>query len=254
MPLAPGPVYQTPDFWAVFGHSYMQYAFGHVHPERPGRRTVLRGHGHRTREQTELGRQRIAGMYRGLLHRRIRPVLQGIEEASARWSVHLGRRGPHCSAGEINDLGLAGFTTQFKTAYQHAMRTVISRWPHGSDLRERFPDRHEDVLRSRVRIRRGRGIHLERHRALVHLDQADTDDFSVVVGGKGQGEVRVRGRGAPMRGVVRGVSHGRDGSRTLLRRTSSCRSGNRSRRSLAMRQRLITVRHGVLVRRLELGW
>jgi lysophospholipase L1-like esterase len=45
------------------------------------------------------------------------------------------RGGPYVADGGaalfcwgINDLGLAGFTTQYKDAYQHAMRTMISRW------------------------------------------------------------------------------------------------------------------------------
>ena len=127
MPLAPGPVYQTPDFWAVFGHSYMQYAFGTY--TQNGRADAL----FFAAMDTEPANKRNWAVNGS------RACIEGYSTGGfARFfkgSKKPQRGGPYTSDGGaalfcwgINDLGLAGFTTQFKTAYQHAMRTVISRW------------------------------------------------------------------------------------------------------------------------------
>jgi hypothetical protein len=127
MPVAPGPAYQTPDFWNVFGHSYMQYAFGTY--TQNGRADALFFAAMDT-EATNKRNWAVNGS---------RIVIEGASTGGFRrfynGSKKPQRGGPYTSDGGaallcwgINDLGLVGNTTQIKTAFAHALRTCISRW------------------------------------------------------------------------------------------------------------------------------
>lgn len=127
MPLSPAPTYQIPDFWNVFGHSYMQYAFGTYY--QTGRSDALFFAAMDT-EPTNKRNWAVNGA---------RASIEGASTGGfARFfkgSKKPQRGGPYVADGGaaifsygINDLGLVGITTQCKTAYAHAMRTMISRW------------------------------------------------------------------------------------------------------------------------------
>ncbi len=127
MPLAPRQTYQIPDFWTIFAHSYFQYAFGTYY--QTGRAdSVLRAsldieHNHWQNYAVNGARATIEGNSTGgfgrMLQRCVRPTRGG---------PYVGDGGALLLCYGINDLGLVGTTTQIKTAYQHAMRTMISRW------------------------------------------------------------------------------------------------------------------------------
>ena len=127
MPVSPTPPLQIPDFWNVFGHSYMQYAFGTYW--QTGRADALFFASMDT-ETTNKRNWAVNGS---------RACIEGASTGGFRrffnGSKKPQRGGPYVADGGaalfcwgINDLGLAGFTTQYKDAYQHAMRTMISRW------------------------------------------------------------------------------------------------------------------------------
>jgi hypothetical protein len=127
MPVAPTPALQVPDYWNIFGHSWMQYAFGTYW--QTGRADALF----------------FAAMDIEPFNKRnwavngSRACIEGPSVGGfARFfkgSKKPQRGGPYVADGGaalfcwgINDLGLVGITTQIKDAYQHAMRTIISRW------------------------------------------------------------------------------------------------------------------------------
>lgn len=127
MPLARRADYQTPDFWNVFSHSYMQYAFGTYY--QTGRADAL----FFASMDTE-GTNRMNWGVNGA-----RACIEGYSTGGfARFfkgSKKPQRGGPYVADGGgalfcygINDLGLVGNTSQIKTAFGHAMRTMISRW------------------------------------------------------------------------------------------------------------------------------
>jgi hypothetical protein len=130
MPITPKPLAQTSDFWNVFGHSWMQYAFGTY--TQNGRADALF----------------FAAMDIEPFNRRnwavngSRATIEGASTGGFRrfynGSKKPQRGGPYVADGGaalfcwgINDLGLVGNTTQVKTAFSHAMRTCISRWRMG---------------------------------------------------------------------------------------------------------------------------
>jgi hypothetical protein len=130
MPIMPAAIYQIPDFWNVFGHSYMQYAFGTYY--QTGRADALFFASMDT-EGTNKRNWAVNGA---------RACIEGNSTGGfARFfkgSKKSQRGGPYVADGGaalfcygINDLGLVGITTQIKDAYQHAMRTMISRWRAG---------------------------------------------------------------------------------------------------------------------------
>lgn len=130
MPLAPRPATQVPDFWNVFGHSYMQYAFGTFY--QTGRADAL-FFASMDIEGTNRRNWAVNGS---------RACIEGYSTGGfARFykgSKKPQRGGPYVADGGgalfcwgINDLGLVGNTTQIKTAVAHAMRTCISRWRMG---------------------------------------------------------------------------------------------------------------------------
>lgn len=127
MPLTPRKDYRDPDFWSVFGHSYMQYAFGTYY--QTGRAdSLLRGaldieHANWQNYSVNGARIMTEGASTG-----------GFERILARVNRPT-RGGPYVADGGcmllcygINDIGVNGQTTQVRTAYIHAMRTAISRW------------------------------------------------------------------------------------------------------------------------------
>lgn len=127
MPVFPTPTLQVPDFWNVFGHSYMQFSYGTYYPT--GRADALFFASMDT-ETTNKRNWAVNGS---------RACIEGYSSGGfARFykgSKKPLRGGPYSGDGGaalfcwgINDLGNVGFTTQVKDAYAHAMRTCISRW------------------------------------------------------------------------------------------------------------------------------
>jgi hypothetical protein len=127
MPLSPQVPYDIPDYWVVFGHSWMQYAFGTYY--QTGRADAL----FFATMDTEPFNKRNWAVNGS------RACIEGASTGGfARFfkgSKKPQRGGPYVADGGaamfcygINDLGLVGFTTQVKTAYQHAMRSMITRW------------------------------------------------------------------------------------------------------------------------------
>jgi len=127
MPISPQQPYDLPDFWAVFGHSYMQYAFGTYY--QTGRADALF---FATMDVEPFNKRNwaVSGS---------RACIEGASTGGFRrfynGSKKPQRGGPYVADGGAmmmcwgaNDLGLVGNTTQIKTAVQHAFRTIISRW------------------------------------------------------------------------------------------------------------------------------
>lgn len=127
MPLSPQANFDIPDYWNIFGHSWMQYAFGTFY--QTGRADALF---FATMDIEPFNKRNWA----------VNGSRACIEGASTggfarffKGSKKPQRGGPYVADGGaalfcygINDLGLVGITTQVKTAFQHAMRTMISRW------------------------------------------------------------------------------------------------------------------------------
>lgn len=130
MPITPRPAGQIPDYWSVFGHSWMQYAFGTFY--QTGRADALF---FASMDIEGTNRQNWA----------VNGSRACIEAANTggfarffKGSKRPQRGGPYVADGGaaifcwgINDLGVVGFTTQVKTAVAHALRTCISRWRMG---------------------------------------------------------------------------------------------------------------------------
>lgn len=127
MPLSTRKEYRVPDFWSVFGHSFMQYSFGTFY--QTGRAdSIVRAsldieHTNWQNYAINGARATIEASYTGGFHR----MLQKTKKPQ--------RGGPYTADGGaallcygINDLGMVGTTTQIRTAFEHAMRTMISRW------------------------------------------------------------------------------------------------------------------------------
>lgn len=127
MPLTARKDYQVPDFWTVFGHSFMQYSFGTYY--QTGRAdSMLRGsldieHSHWQNYAVNGARAVIEGGSTGGYERFFKRVKRPT------------RGGPYVSDGGalvlcygINDLGLVGITTQIQNAYVQSMRAMISMW------------------------------------------------------------------------------------------------------------------------------
>lgn len=127
MPVSPRKTLQVPDFFTVFGHSYMQYSFGTYY--QTGRAdSLVRAaldieHTNWQNYSINGARATIEASYTGGFHR----MFQRTKRPT--------RGGPYTADGGcmildygINDIGLVSNSTQLKTAYQHAMRAMISRW------------------------------------------------------------------------------------------------------------------------------
>lgn len=127
MPLTPRREFQVPDFWTVFGHSWMNYSFGTYF--QTGRADSL----FRAGLDIEFNNWQNYAVSGSRVTNETRST-GGFARALARINRPT-RGGPYVADGGaamlcwgINDMGLTGTTTQIRTAYQHAMRTVISRW------------------------------------------------------------------------------------------------------------------------------
>jgi lysophospholipase L1-like esterase len=127
MPLTPRKELQVPDFWTVFGHSYMNYSFGTYF--QTGRADSL----FRAGLDIEFNNWQNYAVSGSRVTTETRST-GGFAKALARINRPT-RGGPYVSDGGaallcwgINDMGINGVTTQVRTAYIHAMRTVISRW------------------------------------------------------------------------------------------------------------------------------
>jgi hypothetical protein len=127
MPLSPRREFQVPDFWTVFGHSYMNYSFG----------TYFQ-----TGRADSLFRASLDIEFNNWQNYAISGAKVTTEGANTGGYVRALKRinrptrgGPYVADGGaalfcygINDMGVNGVTTQVRTAYQGAMRTLISMW------------------------------------------------------------------------------------------------------------------------------
>lgn len=128
MPLAPRSNYQVTSYWKAFGHSYIQYSFGTA--DQTGRIDGIFGsaldieRGVNWTNYAVNGSQLIVqGISQGG-YARVFDRLQGSHTVGGPYAPDSG--GTLLCYG-INDIGFTGNTTQIRTAFQHAMRTVISR-------------------------------------------------------------------------------------------------------------------------------
>jgi hypothetical protein len=127
MPLSPKSQLQVPDFWAVFGHSFMQYSFGTYYQSGRADSLVRASldieHTHWQNYAINGARACIELSYTGGFHRMLQKT-----KRPTRGGPYVPDGGAAIFCYGINDLGMVGTTTQIKDAYIHAMRTMISRW------------------------------------------------------------------------------------------------------------------------------
>lgn len=127
MPLSQRKDYRVPDFWSVFGHSFMQYSFGTFY--QSGRAdSIVRAsldieHTNWQNYAINGARATIELSYTGGFHRMFQKV-----KKPQRGGPYVGDGGAALFCYGINDLGMVGTTTQIRTAFEHAMRSMISRW------------------------------------------------------------------------------------------------------------------------------
>lgn len=127
MPLEPRREYRVPDFWSVFGHSFMQYSFGTFY--QTGRAdSIVRAsldieHTNWQNYSINGARACIEASYTGGFHRMFQKV-----KRPQRGGPYVADGGAMILCYGINDLGMVGQSTQYKDAYTHAMRSMISRW------------------------------------------------------------------------------------------------------------------------------
>lgn len=127
MPLAPQQPFDVPDFWNIFGHSWMQYAFGTYY--QTGRADALFFATmdiepfNKRNWAVNGSRACVEGASTGGFAR----FFKGARKPQ-RGGPYVADGGAMLMCWGINDLGLVGNTTQIKTAVQHAFRTIISRW------------------------------------------------------------------------------------------------------------------------------
>lgn len=134
MGVSPGPLRQVPDYWNVFGHSYFIFTVGTLW--QTGRADAIfrgsmdiehnnwRNYASTGAMLTQEGRQ----------HGGYARVLQEVTR-SQRTAPYAADGGAAVLCYGINDMGNKGVTTQLRTAFQHALRTCISRW-RASSIRE----------------------------------------------------------------------------------------------------------------------
>lgn len=127
MPLTPRKEYRVPDFWSVFGHSFMQYSFGTFY--QTGRAdSIVRAsldieHTNWQNYSINGARATTELSYTGGFHRMFQKV-----KKPQRGGPYVGDGGAALFCYGINDMGVNGVTTQIRTAFIHAMRSMISRW------------------------------------------------------------------------------------------------------------------------------
>lgn len=128
MPLAPRPPYQLPSYWKAFGHSYIQYSFGTA--DQTGRLDGLFTsaldieRGVNWANYAVNGAQLIVQGVRQGGYARIFDRLQGMHQVGGPYAPDSGAT---LLCFGINDIGFTGNTAQIRTAFQHALRSVISR-------------------------------------------------------------------------------------------------------------------------------
>jgi hypothetical protein len=127
MPLSPRKEYRVPDFWSVFGHSFMQYSFGTFY--QSGRAdSIVRSmldieHTNWQNYAINGARACIEASYTGGFHRMFQRC-----KRPQRGGPYVGDGGAALFCYGINDIGMVDNTTQVKDAFIHAMRAMISRW------------------------------------------------------------------------------------------------------------------------------
>lgn len=127
MPLAARKDYQVPDFWTVFGHSFMNYSFGTYF--QTGRAdSIFRAsmdieHTNWQNYAVSGARVTTEGASTGGYVRALRRI-----NRPQRGGPYVADGGAALFCYGINDMGLNGVTAQVRGAYVHAMRTLISLW------------------------------------------------------------------------------------------------------------------------------
>lgn len=127
MPLTRRERYQNPDFWHIWGHSYVAGAVGSI--DQTGRvDSILRGafdtEANNFQNHAVSGaRVTIRGRSTGGWTR----VMQEKVPSLTRAAPYAPDGGAGVLFWGINDIGLLGNTTQMRTAYTNALRAVISR-------------------------------------------------------------------------------------------------------------------------------
>jgi hypothetical protein len=134
VPLIPAPVNPLPGYWTIFGHSYFQYASGTRN--QMGRadsllRNVLDIEFNNFCNHAQAGSmltkdQNWSGgwsrVYQNVTGSSSRPTQTPVDSAP-----YVSNRGAYLLGWGINDVGYNGNTALNNTAYQHAMRAIISR-------------------------------------------------------------------------------------------------------------------------------
>lgn len=134
MPVTTSPIQRPPDFWTVYGHSFFQYNFGTR--SQAGRadsmvRSALDIEFNNWVNHATNGAKLVNdGLAQGGFGR----VLQNITGSQLR-APYVSQGGAYLFCWGINDLGTHGDSAQIRTAFQHALRMVISR-ARMSTLRE----------------------------------------------------------------------------------------------------------------------
>jgi hypothetical protein len=127
MPVSARAGYQVPDYWNVFGHSYFNYTAGTLY--QTGRadaifRASMDIEHNNWRNYAASGAMLIQ---EGRSHGGYTRVLQEVTK-STRTAPYAADGGAAVLCYGINEMGLKGVTTQLRTAFQHGLRTCISRW------------------------------------------------------------------------------------------------------------------------------
>lgn len=126
MPIMSLPVQRPPDFWTIYGHSYFQYNFGTR--SQAGRadsqfRSALDIEFNNIINHATNGAKLVNdGLAQGGFGR----VLQNITGSQLR-APYVAQGGAYLFCWGINDLGTHGDSAQIRTAWEYALRTVISR-------------------------------------------------------------------------------------------------------------------------------
>lgn len=126
MPVISPPLLQVPDFYSVFGHSWMQHTFGTRN--QAGRadsllRSALDIEYTNWRNHAVSGsRLSVEGTSQGGFARILNYV-----NASTVGSPYVSQGGAYVLCYGINDLGFNTDTSQYREAYRHALRGAISR-------------------------------------------------------------------------------------------------------------------------------
>jgi hypothetical protein len=142
MPVTPASVLQSPDYWNVYGHSYLQYNFGTR--SQAGRSDSLFRAALDVEFNNFVGHAANGSRLSsdGLPNAGWARVMQNVAaNASVPGAPYVAQSGAYLFGWGINDLGTFTDTAQFRTAWQHAVRLVVSR-ARASSIRE---DQHASL-------------------------------------------------------------------------------------------------------------